>query len=233
MRVDIWSDVVCPWCYVGIRNLDEALADFDHAGEVEVVYRSFQLDPGAPPHDPTPLVTQLARKYGTSEDQIRASQQRLVDIGSQRGIDFDFERTMRGNTLDAHRLLHLAAESGHQDALKRRFMRAYFTEGQAIGDHDVLRALALEVGLDGAEVDEVLAGDRYELDVVADIATARKMGTSGVPFFVFDQRLAVGGAQPPEVLADVLRQAWDSREPAVVTVAAGEGDVCGPEGCQV
>jgi len=233
MRIDVWSDVVCPWCYVGIANLDVALEAFEHSDDVEVFYRSYQLDPSAPARDETPAVTLLARKYGTTEAEIEKGQARLVALGADRDIEFNFDRTIRGNTLDAHRLLHLAAENGKQDALKRRLLRAFFTEGEAIGEHQTLRRLAVEVGLDPAEVDDVLASERYGNDVIIDIASARKMGVSGVPFFVVDERLAVAGAQPPEVLSDLLGQAWESRQPTVVTVAGSTGEACGPEGCEI
>lgn len=234
MQIDVWSDVVCPWCYIGIANLDRALEQFEHADEVNVVFHSYQLDPAAPRRDDTDLVTLLAAKYGTSREDIEANQARLVALGAERGIDFRFDRTIRGNTLDAHRLLHLALDRGQQSALKRRLGQAYFTDGDPIGDHDTLRKAAADVGLDPAEVDDVLAGDRYANDVVVDIATARKMGVSGVPFFVADQALAVAGAQPPEVLLDVLRQAWAARQPAIVEVPGSpDADACGPEGCEI
>lgn len=234
MKIDVWSDVVCPWCYIGIANLDAALEQFEHADQVDVVFHSYQLDPSAPRRDDTDLVTLLAAKYGTSRENIEANQDRLVALGAERGIDFRFDRTTRGNTHDAHRLLHLALAHGLQSELKRRLGRAYFTDGDPIGEHETLRKAAADVGLDPAEVDDVLAGERYANDVVLDIATARKMGVTGVPFFVADQALAVAGAQPPEVLLDVIRQAWDAQKPEIVTVAGSpKADACGPEGCEI
>ncbi len=234
LRVEVWSDVVCPWCYVGLAQLEAALADFDHADQVQVVLRSYQLDPSAPVHDDVPLVTRLARKYATSEDQIRSQQERLRQAGAELGIDFQFDRTARGNTLDAHRLLHLAAEHGLQAALKHRLLQAYFTEGQDVGEHDVPRLAATTVGLDPAEVDNVLAGDRYLDEVATDVDTARDLDITGVPFFLVDGRLGIPGAQRPELLLRVLQRAWRDREDAQDLGAAIDGDAtCGPDGCAV
>lgn len=234
MQLDVWSDVVCPWCFVGLANLDTALEQFEHAEEVDVVLHSFQLDPGAPTRDEQPVVERLAEKYGTSVSQIRANQARLVGLGAERGIDFRFEQAIGGNTFDAHRLLHLALQRGLQVELKHRLGRAYFTDGQPIGEHDTLRKAAVDVGLDPEEVDAVLAGQAFADDVRQDLETARAIGISGVPFFVADQKLAVSGAQPPEVLLDVLRQAWDARAPQITTVAgADDADACGPDGCEL
>lgn len=234
MKIDVWSDVVCPWCFVGLANLDTALAGFAAADDVEVVLHSFQLEPDAPRRDDTPLVELLARKYGTSVEDMRANQQRLVEVGAERGIDFRFDDAIRANTHDAHRLIHLAADHGRGRALKDRLGTAHFTEGKAIGDVDVLRAEALAVGLPAEEVDRVLDGDAYAAEVADDIATARRIGISGVPFFVFDGKYGVSGAQPDGVLRDVLEQAWSERTPQILTVAGAEdADACGPDGCAV
>lgn len=237
LTIDVWSDVVCPWCYVGVRNLELALAEFENADQVDITLRSFQLDPGAPSRDDTPLVTRLARKYGTSEDQIRAGQQRLTDAGVPLGIDFRFDLTARGNTLDAHRLLHLAADRGLQVALKHRLFEGYFTKGEAVGEHDALRQAAIEAGLDPAEVDDVLSSDRYMDEVALDIDAARDLGVTGVPFFLVDGRLGIPGAQPPELLLRVLRRAWkdvvDAAEEAALTAGFDSSTACGPDGCEL
>ncbi len=211
MRVDVWSDVVCPWCFIGLANFEQARADFEHGDEVELVLHSFQLDPDAPARDDTPLVERLATKYGTTPEQIDAQQDRITALGAERGIEFRFDRSIRGNTFDAHRLLHLARERGVQVALKHRLGRAYFTDGEAIGEADTLRKAAADVGLDPAEVDDVLATDRYAAEVHQDIEAAREIGVSGVPFFVIDGRLGLSGAQPPEALQQVLERAWPER----------------------
>jgi predicted DsbA family dithiol-disulfide isomerase len=234
MQVDVWSDVVCPWCYVGLANLDAALADFAHGDDVEVVVHSFQLDPAATTQSPEDHLAAVARKYGTSVGAVRARQAHLVSLGAERGIDFRFDRAWSGNTFDAHRLLHLALARGLQRPLKERLGRAYFTDGEPIGEHATLRRAAVDVGLDPAEVDEVLAGDAYAEDVRADIAAAHQMDVTGVPFFVVDGRLGLSGAQPPEVLGKVLERAWAERTPQVVTVAgADDASACGPDGCEI
>jgi predicted DsbA family dithiol-disulfide isomerase len=210
MRVDVWSDVACPWCFIGLANLQLALDDLratDELADVEVVLHSFQLDPGAPPRDDTPLEEALARKYGATVEQIRAQQERIAALGAERGIDFRFDRTIQGNTFDAHRLLHLGRVRGVQLELKQRLGRAYFTDGEALGEAATLRRAALDVGLDEHEIDALLEGDAFADEVRDDLDAARRIGVTGVPFFVVDGRLGVAGAQPPEALADLVRQA--------------------------
>jgi len=234
MRVDVWSDVVCPWCFVGLANLDVALEGFAHADEVEVVLHAFQLDPRARTQTPEEQVAGIARKYGTSIGAVKARQAHIVSLGAERGIDFRFDRQWGGNTFDAHRLLHLALERGVQRPLKTRLGRAVFTDGDPVGDHDTLRKAAADVGLDPQEVDEVLAGDAYAREVLADVAAAHQMDVTGVPFFLVDGRLALSGAQPPELLGKVLQRAWDEAHPVIEHVeglADGAADACGPDGC--
>lgn len=234
MRVDVWSDVVCPWCFVGLANLDAAIAEFEHGDEVEVVLHSFQLDPNARTQSPEDHTAALARKYGTSVGEIRARQAHIVSLGAERGIDFRFDRAWSGNTFDAHRLLHLALDRGVQRELKARLGRAYFTDGDPIGEPDTLRKAAADVGLDPQEVDEVLAGDAYADAVRADIAAAHDMDVTGVPFFVVDGRLGLSGAQPPELLGKVLAKGWETRTPTVEVLAgADDADACGPDGCAI
>jgi len=213
MRVDVWSDVVCPWCFIGLANLGEALTAFEHEDEVEVVLHSFQLDPGAPARDEQPLVERLATKYGTTVGQVRTQQERIVSLGAERGIDFRFDQAIGGNTFDAHRLLHLARLRGVQIELKHRLGRAYFTDGEPIGEATTLRAAAVDVGLDPAEVDAVLAGAAFSDEVREDLESAKRVGVAGVPFFVVDGRLGISGAQPPESLLAVLEQGWLSQTP--------------------
>lgn len=228
MHVEIWSDIACPWCYVGKRRFEAALAAFEHRDEVRVTWRSFELDPGAPRERPGDLAEQLAAKYGSSVEQAREMQRNMTGVAAGEGLDFRFDRARAGTTLDAHRLLHLAHAHGAQDAMKERLMRAYLTEGELMGDLDALERLALEVGLPGDEVHEVLSTDRYAEDVRADERTAASLGISAVPFFVVDRAIGASGAQPPEVLGDLLRRGWEAR-PAVSVVATGAS--CGVDGC--
>jgi len=232
LRIDIWSDIACPWCYVGKRRLEQALARFSHRDDVEVVWRAFELDPSAPRvRDPQQSYAErLARKYGTTPAQAQAMIDRMVDTAAGDGLALRFDHIRPGNTFDAHRLLHLAHERGVQDALKERMLRAYLTEGQAIGEPDVLAPLAREVGLDEREVADLLAGDRCAAEVRQDEALARELGISGVPFFVLAGRLGVSGAQPADVLLGALDRAWrEFCPPEIVPIV--EGAVCGPDGC--
>lgn len=232
LRIDIWSDIACPWCYVGKRRLEQALTRFSHRDDVEVVWRAFELDPSAPRvRDPQQSYAErLARKYGTTPVQAQAMIDRMVDTAAGDGLALRFDHIRPGNTFDAHRLLHLAHERGVQDALKERMLRAYLTEGQAIGEPDVLAPLAREVGLDDREVADLLAGDRCAAEVRQDEALARELGISGVPFFVLAGRLGVSGAQPTDVLLGALDRAWrEFCPPEIVPIV--EGAVCGPDGC--
>jgi predicted DsbA family dithiol-disulfide isomerase len=208
MQVEIWSDVVCPWCYLGKRQFEQALAGFAHRGEVAVTYRSFELDPAAPPGVTTPTVDVLASKYGMSAAQAHDAQRQMEERAAQRGLTFRMDGLRSGSTRDAHRLLHLAKARGRQAELAERLHRAYFTEHGSVFDAASLADLAAAAGLDRAEAQAVLAGDEYAHDVDADEQMARSLGVTGVPFFVIDRRYAVSGAQPPEVLAAALDRAW-------------------------
>ncbi len=235
MRIEIWSDVVCPWCFVGKRRLETALSTFEHADEVEVVYRSFELDPTAPHHGHELSTGVIARKYGRPEAEMRQMQQQLIDTAAEEGLAMRLFDTVHTNTIDAHRLLHLALETGGpalQRELKEALLSAYFEQAQDIGDHDVLAATATSVGLDETRVREVLGSDEYADAVQADIAQARAYGATGVPFFVIDQAYGISGAQPAEVFSQVLDQAWTASHP-VLQMAGGDADACGPDGCAI
>jgi predicted DsbA family dithiol-disulfide isomerase len=240
MRVDIWSDVVCPWCYVGKRRFEAALAGFPHRADVEVVWHSFELDPRAPRLRDGDRLEHLAAKYGVSRDQAAAMDRRIAEAAREIGLEVHLDRSRSGNTFDAHRLLHLAAEHGLAGAVKERFLRGYFTEGEPIGDHAALARLAVEAGLPAADVDAVLTGDRYADAVRADEATARAYGATAVPFFVIDETYGIAGAQPPEVFTNVLERAWAETHgdgKAVVSSsgvsASGPGDACTDGACSV
>jgi predicted DsbA family dithiol-disulfide isomerase len=232
LRIDIWSDIACPWCYVGKRRLEAALAQFEHRDQVKIHWRAFELDPSAPRvRDETePYAARLARKYRVAPSQAQTMIDRMTRTAAEDGLDFHFERARSGNTFDAHRLVHLGEVRGVQDAVKERFLRAYLSEGHAIGLPEVLAPLAVEAGLDRDEVREVLAGDRYAAEVRGDERLAQELGISGVPFFVLDQRLGVSGAQPAEVLRGALAEAWSTRAPSSIETFA-EGAACGPDGC--
>jgi predicted DsbA family dithiol-disulfide isomerase len=230
LRIDIWSDIACPWCYVGKRHLEAALAKFEHADEVDIVWRAFELDPSAPRtrDDARPYAERIATKYGTSPAKAQDMITRMTKTAADDGLEFRFDIVRPGNTFDAHRVLHLAHERGVQGPLKERLLRAYMTEGQAIGEPDVLVTLAREVGLDEIETRAVLDSDRYAAEVRADENLARELGISGVPFFVMAGRLGVSGAQPADVLLGALQKAWaEHAKPEIFA----EGSLCGPNGC--
>ena len=209
--IEVFSDVVCPWCYIGKRRLEQALAEFPHAGDVQVLFRSFQLDPSTPEDSELSLEEMLSAKFGTSRDDARAMNQRVSDIAAAVGLHYHLAAAHTANTFDAHRLLHFAGTQGRQAELKERLMRAYFTEGRRIGDPAVLTEMAAEVGLDHGAAAAVLAADDYADDVRADLALARRFGANGVPFFVFDRRYGISGAQETDVFRQVLDEAWAER----------------------
>jgi len=208
MTVEIWSDVVCPWCYLGERRFEKALDSFAHRDEVEVVFRSFQLDPNAPRRNGESTTELLATKYGMSPEQVARSQADLTRLAAADGLEYHLDRTRRGNTFDAHRVLHLAAAEGIGAAVHERFFRGYFTEGVAIGEPEELQRMAVEAGADAAAVAEVLGSERYADAVRADIDLARAIGIHGVPFFVLNRKFGVSGARSPAHLLEALEQAW-------------------------
>lgn len=214
MRIDIWSDVICPYCWIGKRHLEKALATFreEHPDvPVDVVWRAYELDPGAPVltgSDRTETAAEmLSRKYGMTLAEAEAAQEQMAASFAELGLSFDWRSARICSTFDSHRLAAMAAEHGVADEVDEALRRAHFSEGRAISDPAVLRDIAAEAGLPVAEVDRVLHGDAYSEDVRRDIEAARRIGVRGVPFFVFDSRLAVSGAQPVEVFTQALEQA--------------------------
>ena len=211
MNIEIFSDIACPWCYVGKRRFEAALARFEHRDEVEVTWRSFELDPTAPAVREGDYAQHLAGKYGMGRDQAVAMHDDMTATGAGEGIDFRFGEIAAGSTFDGHRLIHFAAEHGKQAEMKERLLRAYFSEGVLMSDHDALRRIAAELGLPEAETAEALAEGAFADAVREDERLAARMGIRGVPFFVADRQVGVSGAQPPEVLLEFLRQARERR----------------------
>ncbi|NUR94493.1 MAG: DsbA family oxidoreductase, partial [Kribbellaceae bacterium] len=213
MRIDVWSDVVCPWCYIGKRRLEEALAG--SGDEAEVVWHSFQLDPSSTNDDPRDLATRLGEKYGRGREWGLQANAHVTEVAAEVGLEYHLDQAKPANTVDAHRVLHLArelAEAGEvpadtQGRFKERLLKAYFTDGLPVGDHATLTELATEVGLPTERVREVLAGTTYTDEVAADQAQALAYGANGVPFFVIDEKYGVSGAQPVEVFQEALRRA--------------------------
>lgn len=240
MKVDIWSDIVCPWCAIGRARFEAALADFPRRDEVQVRWRSFELDPQAPREYPESLADNLAAKYGVSVDEARGMHRHMTKVAAADGLDFHFERARSGNTFDAHRLLHYALETGgpeQQDRLKERFFCAYLTDGEPIGHPAALVRVAAEAGLDADESRAVLESDRYADAVRADELQARRYGINGVPFFVIDEKYGVSGAQPAAALRQVLDTAWAEANPLTLLTPSGarseEGGHCADGSCAI
>ncbi|MGB7448806.1 MAG: DsbA family oxidoreductase [Ornithinimicrobium sp.] len=254
LRVQVWSDVVCPWCYVGKRRLEAAVSQFSGA-DVELVWRSFQLDPSAPhPGEPghrRGVAEHLGEKYGGGLAAGQAMSEQMTQVAAGDGLDFRLDLAGVVNTTDAHRVLHLAraVESetrapGLQDRVKESFLSAYFTLGRDVSDHDVLRELAEQAGMPGERVAEVLGSTAYAGNVTEDQQQAVAYGATGVPFTVVDGRYGVSGAQPVDVFLQALQRARADRQGALVTLTSDAGvhepghehegsTECGPDGCEI
>ena len=213
VRIEVWSDVVCPWCYIGKRRLETALERFPHREQVDVVWRSYQLDPTIAEGETHPTLPALAAEYGRPVEEMQAMMRHVEETAAGEGLQYHLADGVSGNTLLAHELLHLAAEHGLQGATKERLLHAHFEEGRSVFDVDSLTALAVEAGLDEAEVRAALADHRYRPAVLADAREARALGATGVPFFVVDRRYGASGAQPAELLLQLLERAWSDRTP--------------------
>jgi predicted DsbA family dithiol-disulfide isomerase len=224
VRIDIWSDVACPWCYVGKRRLEAALADFEHQDDVDIWWHSFELDQQAPSGGPGEHAALLSGKYGMSLSEAEQALDRMRVTAGAEGLDLRFDLARSGRTFDAHRVLQLAADRGIQGPVKERLMRAYFTEGADMTDHQTLVGLGVECGLNAEDVASMLAGSRYADEVRADESQAQQLGITGVPFFVIDGKFGVSGAQSSEVFTDALTRAWSDRAP--LTQVGEDGEAC-------
>lgn len=228
MELEVWSDIACPWCYIGKRRLERALGEFEHADEITVRWRSFELDPDAPREREGDHATRIARKYGIGLEQVREMQRELLSQAAGEGLDFKLDAQRSGTTFDGHRVVHLATEHGLGDQMKERLLHAYFTEGELMSDHETLVRAAVEVGIPEDEVRQTLASDRFADAVREDERTANRLGISAVPTFVVDRALGASGAHPPQALLSLLREGWANQSP--VSVISG-GESCGPDGC--
>jgi predicted DsbA family dithiol-disulfide isomerase len=210
MKIEVWSDVICPWCYIGKRRLEMALAKFPHWENVQVIWRSFELDPDSPRQLPGTLEEMLAQKYGVSPQEAAAMNARVTEVAKEVGLEYRLADAHPGNTFDAHRLLHFAASRQLDDSAAERLMHAYFSESLAVGDHAALARLAPEFGITENEALTMLKSDTYAKDVRADEDRAANFGITAVPFFLIDENVAVSGAQPVEVFASALQKAWEA-----------------------
>ncbi|QDA60569.1 DsbA family oxidoreductase [Hymenobacter jejuensis] len=227
MKVEIWSDIMCPFCYIGKRRFEQALQQFDHQEAVEVQWRSFELDPNMQTVPGQSIHELLAARKGVSVAQGKQMNDHMAGIAKEVGLDYDFDRVIPTNTFLAHRFIHLAGEHNLQDAAKERVLAAYFTEGRNVGDLDTLAKLGAELGLDAAQVHATLETDAYTNQVRLDEYLAQQVGVRGVPFFVFDEKYAVSGAQPSELFLEVLEKVWSETQPVAQDM---EGASCEVDG---
>jgi len=227
MKVEIWSDIMCPFCYIGKRRFETALDQLDIKDRVEVVWRSFQLDPALRPVPGQSIHQFLAVRKGVSEEEGRSMNEYMTGMAAETGLEYHMDRIVVNNTMDAHRLLHLAAAQGLQNDLKERLFKAYYTEGRDIGNPEVLLEIGLSAGLQETAVRELLASDRFRKDVEADQQEARQFGAGGVPFFVLNRKYGISGAQSTETFSEVLQKVLSEEQPELL---AGDGLSCGPDG---
>ena len=235
MLVEVWSDIVCPWCYIGKRRFESALARFEHAEQVEVHWRSFQLDPNAPLLRSGSMAEHVAAKYGMTSEQAATRLRSLDELAAAEGLRYDLANTKGGNTFAAHRLIHLgyAKDAVTGTAVKEALLHAYFEDLLPISEPEILLEVGVKAGLDYDEVTEVLESDRFAGEVRRDEAEAAALGCTGVPFFVFDRAFAVPGAQDSENLLAVLRKTWDRSHPAMETIYDPAGVACTDDSCGI
>lgn len=239
LAVDIWSDIACPWCFIGKRRFESALATLEFRDQVDITWHSYQLDPSLPEHYDGTEAEYLARMKGMDPAQVSQMLSHVTTQAAGEGLDYDFEALRPANSFTAHRLLHLAAEHGKAGQLKELLLSAHFEQGLDTGSPEVLRALGEQAGLPGDAVVQVLESEQYREEVEADFAQARALGITGVPFFVLDMKYGISGAQPAELFAEALTTAWQEKAPLTMVnagndagaPAGADGPVCGPEGC--
>lgn len=233
MKIEIWSDIMCPFCYIGKKHLETALSQFNETGDIDVTWKSYQLDPYIPRNPEHKSTYQyLAESKGISEDDAKQMTAGVAQLAAKAGLTLDFEHALVANSFDAHRLVHLAQTRGLADMVKERLFQAHFTAGKDINNREVLIAIGTEAGLMADEIVAMLDSNRFADEVAHDIREARDIGVRGVPFFVFNRKYAVSGAQPPEVLLQTLEKSfaeWRAEHPKV-TLTVTEGPTCSPDG---
>ncbi|POY38950.1 disulfide bond formation protein DsbA [Solitalea longa] len=233
MKVEIWSDIACPFCYIGKRRLENALEQFPNKEQVEIVWHSFELDPNAKYDEGKDIHDILSAKYGRDRDWAIQMSEQVSAMAKEEGLDFDFSKNVPANTFNAHRLIHLANKHGKQDEAKERLLKAYFTEGQDVDSKQVLVKLGEEIGLNTIEIEKMLDSDEFGYDVRVDEQEANHIGVRGVPFFVVNRKYGISGAQPLEVFTDTLNKAWSEEHPLEIVNDNGVG-MCSPDGtCEV
>lgn len=235
MNVEIWSDVMCPFCYIGKRKFEKALEQFPHKNDITIIWKSFQLDPTTVTDPSLNTIENLAQKKGWSKKQANETVAHVTKIAKQVGLDFHFEKAVVANSFDAHRLSHLAKKYGKQNELEEKLFAAYFTEGKNTADYDTLLQIGTEIGLDIKEIENLLKSDTYANEVHLDIKQAQQIGVSGVPFFVLDNKYTISGAQESETFLGALTKAYKehSKTNTIEKIATDNNDCCGPDGCEI
>jgi predicted DsbA family dithiol-disulfide isomerase len=227
MKVEIWSDVMCPFCYIGKRKFEGALKQFEHADHVEIIWKSFQLDPEMKTDSSKNTHQYLADRKGWTYEYAKEVSAHVTGLAKEVGLDYHFDKSVVANSFNAHRVSHLAKQYNLGDAMEEALFKAYFTEGKNIDDAETLIQLGTSIGLKAEEVEEVLVRNLYAEAVKKDIEEAQQVGVRGVPFFVIDRKLAVSGAQPGEVFLSALNKAWSEQKEAIATT---DGASCSVDG---
>jgi predicted DsbA family dithiol-disulfide isomerase len=233
LKIQIWSDIMCPYCYIGKRRIEGALAEFPHAANVEIEWKSFQLDASFIASEADNMVEHLAEKYRKDKAWAQEMMDSMTQNAKNSGLDFHFEKAIMANSFNAHRLLHLAKKHNKSNELEELLFKAYLTDGKNINNLDTLSELGIEAGLDKNEIETVLHSDAYAEAVKQDIEMAQNVGVQGVPFFVFDNKYAVSGAQHVETFVKTLEKVWEEGDfkPTVTLIETNDGSSCGIDGC--
>lgn len=233
MKVEIWSDYQCPFCYIGKRRFEEALKQFENKAQVEVSFRSFELNPEAERDINMSQNEMLAKKYGMSHADVEANNQNLTQQAKELGLEYHLDKVVLTNSFDAHRLMHFAESKGKENEMNELLFKAYFTEGKHIGDHAILVNLAEEAGLDKSEAEAMLAGTAFTAEVRGDEQEGSQLGITGVPFFVINRKYGISGAQPTEAFLDTLKKIWAEENPLQMVNDPATSDACTDGSCNV
>lgn len=236
MKVEIWSDIACPFCYIGKAHFDKALASFENAGEIEVDYRAYQLDPEMNFKGGQTAFSYLTKRKGMPMTQVEQLVSRIIQMAADAGLKMDFKTNIPANTLDAHRLIQLAIQERKEKAVIEELFEAHFTNGKNIEDKEVLKTIGVNIGLDAARVTEVLNSDEFAYEVKQDIMESRNLGVSGVPFFMFNGKYAVSGAQPVGSFTNAIEksfQEWRKDNPEIVSLNVSKGSTCSDSSCEI
>lgn len=233
LKIQIWSDIMCPYCYIGKRRIEGALAQFPNSANVEIEWKSFMLDANFIASEDDNMAEHLAKKYQKDKEWAQEMMDNMTQNAKNSGLDFHFEKAIMANSFNAHRLLHLAKKHNKSNELEELLFKAYLTDGQNVNDIAILSTLGIEAGIDKTEIDSVLHSDAYSEAVKQDIEMAQNIGVQGVPFFVFDNKYAVSGAQHVETFVNTLEKAWEEGDfkSKVSIIETNDGNSCGIDGC--